>query len=68
MAQQPLTPAGVQALQTELYALSDTDLQTAANQARTNLKSFLTSNFSLTSDQLSYINALDSKFFVELGA
>lgn len=67
MAKQPFTPDGVQALQKQLYALSDTDLQTQANEARSNLKSFITANFSFTTDELTYVNGLDGKFLIELG-
>ena len=58
MTQQPLTPAGVQAKQNELYALSSTDLANQAALIRDDFKSWLSTNFSLTQTQAAFLNTI----------
>ena len=68
MEKQPFTSDGVNAKQSELYALSDTDLQTQANLISSDFRSWISSNFALTADQSSYLTAMDTGFLKHSGA
>ncbi len=62
MAVQPFTPDGVQNKQAELYELSDIDLQTQRDLIKDELRTWVTDNFSLTEDQVSYLNNMDEAY------
>lgn len=62
MTQQPLTPAGVQAKQNELYSLSAAELAAQANLIRSDFKTWINNNFSLTQAQSAYLNTIDSRW------
>jgi hypothetical protein len=62
MAQQPFTPAGVQAKQAELNALSQQNLQAQANLIRSNFQSWITNNFILNQTQQTYLNQANSEW------
>ncbi len=64
MAQQPFTTAGVTAKQTELNALSQTDLETQANSIRNNFQDWVNTNFILNSAQQTYLSGISSEFIV----
>ena len=64
MAQQPFTPAGVTAKQTELNALSQQDLETQAGLIRSNFQSWISTNFTLDQAQQTYLNGINSEFIV----
>ncbi|MHB8207633.1 hypothetical protein [Mucilaginibacter sp.] len=63
MTPQPFTPAGFQSLITELGQLSQSELQTQANLIRSDLRSWASTNFTLTQDQSTYLAAIDDGFF-----
>ena len=67
MAKQNFTPAGVQAKVAELYALSDANLQTEENAMRSDFRSWLSTNFSLTADQAAYLAKMDIRFLQYAG-
>jgi hypothetical protein len=52
----------VTAKQAELNQLSPSDLLTQANLIRSNLRSWVSANFSLTQTQESYLTAMDDRF------
>jgi|GEM_PF-1587313 len=54
----PFTPQGVQQKVTTLYALPDAQLLAEAQAAAANFASWLTSNFSLSQDQSTYLNGV----------
>ena len=60
MTQQPLTTAGVQAKQDELYALSDPDLQIQADLIRSDFRNWISTNFVLDASQQTYLNNIDN--------
>lgn len=62
MTTQPFTAAGVAAKLTELYALSDSDLLTQANQIRTNLQNWMADNFTLDTAQTLSLRSLDADY------
>jgi len=62
MTPQSFTPSGVTALQTELNALSASDLQTQVSAILSNFSSWLSTNFTLTTDQQTYLSGMDSQF------
>lgn len=62
MPLQPLTTAGVQAKLSELYALTNNQLESEANNARNNLIAWLNNHFSLTAEQSSYLSVIDANF------
>jgi len=67
MTPQPFTAAGVKALQAELNALSASDLQTQANLIKSDLSSWVNTNFTLDATQQAYLKSIDSRF-MELAA
>lgn len=62
MAKEPLTPSGVQQKTTDLYALSDPLLVTAADMIRADFKLWIKDNFLLNAAQETYLNNIDQKF------
>jgi hypothetical protein len=62
MTQQPFTPAGVQQMQAELNQLSPSDLQTQVNLIQSDLRSWVSDNFTLDSDQQTYLQQIDDSF------
>ena len=62
MAKKQFTSVGVQALQQELYALSDDALQVEANAARSEFQDWLIDHFELTNSQKAYVDNLDPDF------
>jgi len=64
MTPQPFTPAGMAALQAELNALSQADLQTQANLIRSDFQSWVSDNFTLDSDQQTYLSSISAEFIV----
>lgn len=62
MATQPMTPAGVQAKQTELYALSDPDLKTQADTIHSDFRTWMKDNFNLSASQEDYLDSLPEDF------
>jgi len=67
MTQQPFTPAGVTAMQTELNQLSQSELQTQCDEISSDLSSWVSTNFSLTQDQQTYLSGMDASFFAYAG-
>lgn len=57
----PFSNAGFQALQQELYALNDVDLQVVANTVASQFNNWMSQNFELTSSQVDYIESLNPK-------
>lgn len=68
MAQQPFTPTGVQAKQTELYALSNNDLLTQANLIRSDLRTWVKNNFILDQTQQAFLSSIDNRWIQETAA
>lgn len=68
MAQEPLTPAGVQQKQTDLYALSDNALQAEATAIRSNFIAWLYVNFIVNAAQLTYLNGMDGRWLQQAAA
>ena len=62
MAQQPFTPDGVQQKQAELNQLSQSDLQAQANLISSDLRSWVSDNFSLDQNQQAYLTAMADQF------
>lgn len=62
MTPQSFTPSGVTALQSELNALSASDLETQVSSILSDFKSWLNTNFTLTTDQQTYLSNMDSQF------
>lgn len=62
MKKQPFDSAGVQALQQELYALTDPLLQAEAEEARTDFIPWLMRHFAFTPSQVSYMGTMDAEF------
>lgn len=60
MALEPLTSAGIQQKQTDLYALPDPALLTEANSIRSNFINWINANFIVNSAQLIYLNSMPS--------
>jgi hypothetical protein len=67
MTKQLFTPAGVQAKVAELYALPETNLQKEAGLIRTDFRSWLSANFSLSAKQSVYLSAMDIRFLEYAG-
>lgn len=63
----PLTPTGVDQKVSELYGLSENELQGQADLVATNFKSWLTQNFQLEPDQASFLSSMDNRFANDLG-
>jgi hypothetical protein len=61
MTKYPFTPTGASDLQAALYALSDADLLLQADAVRLDFKQFMKDNFTLSTAQESYLDALDSR-------
>lgn len=68
MAKQPFTPAGVQAKQTELYALPDNQLLVQADLIRSDLRQWTKDNFILDAAQTTYLDAIDAEWISFSGA
>lgn len=62
MAQQPFTPAGVQAKLDELYVLPDASLYAEADQVRDDFSNWMKVNFALTTEQDVYLDSLPLDF------
>lgn len=62
MAKKPFTTVGVQALQEELYALTDELLQAEANAAHSEFQDWLIDHFELSNSQTAYIDNFDPDF------
>ena len=62
MPVQPFTSAGVTAKQAELNALSQQDLTAQANLIRSNLVSWVNSNFSLSTAQQAFLSSADARW------
>lgn len=62
MPKQPFTSTGVADKLTELYALSDSQLETQANDARSDFQTWMTDNFTLTTLQADSLSNLDARF------
>jgi hypothetical protein len=62
MTPQPFTPAGVQQMQAELNQLSASDLQTQVDLMQSDLRSWVSNNFTLDADQQTYLQQIDSRF------
>jgi len=58
MNKQPLTPAGFQALQTELYALSESELHEQSILIKYDFKNWIVAHFILEPSQVDFLNAL----------
>ena len=67
MAQQPFTPAGVDAKQAELYALSDSQLAGQAALIKSDLRSWVNTNFTLNANQQSYLTNIDNRWITYSG-
>jgi hypothetical protein len=67
MAKQLFTPDGVQAKLTELYALSDTDLEAQVNLIANDLKTWLGNNFTFTTAQSTYLSGIDALYIRHAG-
>ncbi|MBT2621861.1 hypothetical protein [Chryseobacterium sp. ISL-6] len=63
----PLTPNGVKLKQTELFQLSDDQLQDVAVEMSTDLKSWVLANFQVTQEQQDYYEAMDEGYRLILG-
>lgn len=63
-----LTPANVDQKITELYALPDADLFEQATAIERNFRTWLSSNFKLTSEQLTYLTNMDDEVVNYYGA
>lgn len=59
MPSQPLTPAGVTAKTTELYALSNALLAAQADAVESNFRSWIAANFTLSTSQSDYLDRID---------
>ncbi|MBS1781033.1 MAG: hypothetical protein JST70_17035 [Bacteroidetes bacterium] len=68
MAKQPFTPAGVQAKQTELYALPDNQLTDQADVIRADLRQWTKENFILDATQITYLDGIDAEWISFSGA
>lgn len=62
MKKVPLTPLGVQQLLSQLYALSDPELQQEAQQAGNDFKAWISSHFELAPHQAAYLDSLPEAF------
>lgn len=62
MPLQPLTPAGVDAKQLELYALPDAALHAESDLAKNDFKTWMGNHFSMTTAQQSYLDNLPGLF------
>lgn len=60
---EPFTPAGVTSMQAQLNALSASDRQTQANLMKSDLASWVSSNFTLDTDQQTFLKAVPSSFW-----
>lgn len=54
----PLTSRGVSELLENLYSLPDSDLKLQAIEIKTNFRSWVEKNFSLSQGQINYLNSL----------
>ena len=67
MTQQPLTQAGAQAKQNELYALPDDQLITQANFIRSDFANWIKNNFILSAAQSSFLDGINTEW-IQLAA
>ncbi|WP_324760533.1 hypothetical protein [Sphingobacterium thalpophilum] len=63
----PLTSAGVDGKISDLYGQSDTQIESEAIAVESDLYSWMSSNFELRPEQVSYMYALGSEFAVQNG-
>lgn len=68
MPKQPMTPTGVQNKLTELYALSETALQTEALTVQDFFKEWIKANFTLTIEQDEYLENLSDQVSAYFGS
>ncbi|MVZ63757.1 hypothetical protein [Sphingobacterium humi] len=58
----PLSPGGIDTKLTELYALSDIELEAEAVQIRDDFSDWLDDNFTLTLTQQNYISGMSARY------
>lgn len=68
MTKEPMTPVGVQDKIDALYALTDTALEVQAAAIQSDFKEWIKANFTLTSKQEDYLDALGSQILGYFGA
>lgn len=61
MTKYPFTNAGFQALQIELYALSNPELHLEAEKIRADFKSWMNGHFILSQDQLQFLSNINDE-------
>lgn len=62
----PFTPEGVNQKLDDLYALSDNDLKVQADLIKADLPQWMNNNFSLTTEQQTYLNNLENRAVIYL--
>ncbi len=62
MAQEPLTSSGIATKQSDLYALSNNNLQLEVDSINTDFRGWLKTNFIFTSTQEAYLDSMDNNF------
>lgn len=62
MAKQPLTTIGVQAKQTELFALAQPQLDVEANALIANFRAWIDNHFELSTEESGYLISADEDF------
>jgi hypothetical protein len=67
MEKYPFTPAGVQDMQTALYALSDPQLELEAEVIENDFAAWVSDTFDLDSTQLSFLGNLNGDFLNSCG-
>jgi hypothetical protein len=68
MTRSPLSPNGVQGKITELYSLSDEQLQTEADAVQADFKFWIKQNFFLSAGQKAYLSRLDEQTLSYFGS
>lgn len=63
MQKQQFTPAGVMALQTELYMLSNVQLLVEVDDLQLNFKNWINTHLDLSAAQLNFLTELDPRAF-----
>lgn len=64
----PFSNAGFQAMQQELYALNDAELQVVTNTVSAHFNDWMVQNFELSPSQVSFIESLNPKMTKLLGS
>jgi hypothetical protein len=62
MAQEPLTPTGIATKQSDLYALSNNNLQLQVDAIKANFRAWLKTNFIFSAAQETYLDGMDDDF------